>query len=99
MEPVWQEPPAPRAGTSRRKDIDLVVAKLKERPGQWAIVSKNSSPSVASWQARGCETKTVSAGLGYEKGKCDTYARWPEPVDITPIPTGIDWAGEGSNPF
>lgn len=81
MEPEWKEPPAPRAGLSRRHDIDQMVEKLKSRPGQWALVSKNASPSVAAWKSRGCETKTVSAGLGYERGKCDSYARWPETAE------------------
>lgn len=84
MEPEWKEPPAPRAGLARRGDIDRIVEKLKERPGEWALVARNTSPSVASWKARGCDTKTVTAGLGYKKARCDIYARWPvaEPVDF-----------------
>lgn len=78
MEPEWKEPPAPRAGLARRGDIDRIVEKLKERPGEWALVARNTSPSVASWKARGCDTKTVTAGLGYKKARCDIYARWPE---------------------
>lgn len=82
MEPEWKEPPAPRAGVTRRKDIDIMVDKLRERPGEWALVSKGASASVASWKSRGCEVKTVSAGLGYKPGRCDTYARWP----LTEVP-------------
>lgn len=96
MEPEWKEPPAPRAGTSRRVDIDRTVEKLKERPGEWALVSKNSSPSVASWKARGCDTKTVSAGLGYKKSKCDIYARWPV-TELRPHESG-EFQGETKRP-
>lgn len=74
----WKEPPAPKAGVSRKQDIDAMVAELKVNPGQWALVAKNSPANPAPWKKKGCEVKTLRAGLGYRPGRFDMYVRWPE---------------------
>lgn len=75
----WAEPPGPiySRGTAA---IQATVEALKQRPGQWAIILRNTHAARGDrYKKMGCEVTTRSAGK--PKGKCDIYARWPEPKE------------------
>jgi len=72
---VWQEPP-PRV--REPGNWEPIVKRLKERPGEWAIVEtvdKNrSGHNVKRLKDLGCEATSRMAS----DGKYKIYARWPE---------------------
>lgn len=73
----WADPPPTNHSRSRRADeIKAMVAQLKERPRQWALVCRGmrSSGSVVPWQRHGCEVALRKTC----EGTWDIYARWPE---------------------
>ena len=77
----WQEPPAPKSGGRSRGRWDHVYEQLRENPGKWALVAENSLSGIAaSLRARDTEKRIefryLTDGKGYEKSRCDIYARW-----------------------
>lgn len=76
----WQNPPAAK-DTGRHGWRREVVAKLRERPGQWALVEQGANSGVTQqWKHFGCEAVARDARMveGYKSLRADIYARWPE---------------------
>lgn len=80
MEINWKEPPPSATGRKgAAMDYDALTAEMKQHPGRWALVSEKVTPGrLNPLKRRGLEVRTVTAGLGYERGFADLYARWPE---------------------
>lgn len=82
----WEEPPPPRQRvTARRKPIDWVdrVARLRDRPGEWALLAEDAARTSARLLEAGMiggvkagqvEARAVTNGLGEPRTKI--YARW-----------------------
>jgi len=77
----WQDPPARRGGTGA--DYSVVIDKLKERPGKWALIAdawKTSAPP-AAFRQNGCEA-TARRNAGSKTWS--VYARFPAPASSAP---------------
>lgn len=70
----WQAPPE---RGPHGHELAKRIAELKQRPGTWALVEENvAQSSREKYKRRGCDTRNVQNG--YEHGRVDIYARWPE---------------------
>lgn len=85
------ELPPPKRGRVSSPEHDAITAKLRQRPGEWALVLRNKWPSVASSMRQGKLASYRPTGA-YEvatrarnKGRVDIYARYVgEPVAVNP---------------
>jgi hypothetical protein len=72
----WADPPPSGRSGPRRSRVRDVVDQLKQRPGQWAIVSRSVTASATTnWKRHGCETRMRRTEPG--SSRVDIYARWP----------------------
>jgi hypothetical protein len=77
---VWEDPPPGEFRANRRREIDAVVAELRDHAGKWALVRthqdgdlNNAWQSARPYQRRGCEAAVRRVG-----DERRVYARWPE---------------------
>lgn len=71
------QPPSRGRGPSAR--IDEIVAKLKARPGEWALVGEGVGANCPTpYKRRGCEYITRNTRKVDGRRVVDAYARWPE---------------------
>ena len=72
----FKNPPAARGNSGPRQETLDIIAALQSRPGEWALIKKDSSAAITTqWKKReGIEAK--SSTIGKLAGKVDVYARW-----------------------
>lgn len=78
----WETPEPATRGGRVPNNYDAIVAGLRERPGQWALVAENASRQnfVSALKRRGAEVTT--RGIGPDVNFAERiYARWPEAVE------------------
>ena len=65
-------------GRGKAEQNDAIVAALKARPGQWAVVQRgNATSGVTTWTKRGCEAVARRGANSPDGGaRYDVYARW-----------------------
>lgn len=72
----WKKPPERRMSPGRPNLIEPIIASLKERPGEWALVAETTSTSFGQQrlylQRSGCEVAQRQ-----NDGVLELYARWP----------------------
>lgn len=70
--------PPKTAGRPRSSKYDAVVAQLRERPGEWALVAKDvPSGTAAHFKRRGAETTTRNNRIVDGRTVSDVWARVP----------------------
>lgn len=76
----WTDPPPPSKSGEKGSYRAPILAALQTRPGQWAIVRRNTQGQFGSagtvLRKAGCEVATRKM----EDGTSVLYARWPEVV-------------------
>ena len=72
----WQEPPAATSGKAARRKYDAIVEQLKQRPGQWAVVAENVSPTISAYLKSRYGLETTTREVKNNRAKA-IYARWP----------------------
>jgi len=79
---TWKAPPQPVHKGAKSK-WPQIAAQLRERPGEWALIATDVSPSVAAnikaGRLRGMEAGAFDATVranGYENRRVDVYARF-----------------------
>lgn len=72
----FKNPPTAGKSRGRGAETDLIIAALKSRPGEWALIKTDVTASSATpWKKReGIEAR--SSSVGKPEGKADIYARW-----------------------
>ena len=56
-----------------------VIERLKEKPGQWALVETDvRNTRAASYRNKGCEAVSRKRDVHKGTDRSDIYARWPE---------------------
>ncbi len=78
----WEDPPEGRQAGKRttRRPLSLIAAQLRERPGQWALISESGDPTfvarinkgVSWWAPEGAYEATSRT----VDGKMHVYARY-----------------------
>ena len=75
------DPPPKATGNDKRAAARnaAVLAQLKARPGEWALVKHDTTDTAGStWRRQGCEVTTRTTGHREGRRVVDVYARWVE---------------------
>lgn len=58
------------------KDTLAIIAALKARPDEWALIKRDTYPNTTTWWKKRPGIQAKSSTIGKPKGMCDVYARW-----------------------
>lgn len=73
----WETPAAAASGPGSKSRYAGIVEQLQARPGQWAVVSENASPTITRYLRDRYGLEAMSRGV--KNGRAEKiYARWPE---------------------
>lgn len=71
----FQDPPR-RPYQSRPRVTAEVLRKLKERPGEWALLGVNYASEPTKWKKRLPGLETTVQNVDQKTGLGDVYVRW-----------------------
>jgi len=73
----WKNPPAKPEQPGKIGPENLAIMEaLKDNAGTWALIKRDTYPSVTTWWKKLPGYEAKSSGVGKENGKWDVYARY-----------------------
>lgn len=74
----FKNPPErkPREARPHSARTQGVLDALAARPGEWALITEDTSPATTTWWRKQPGIEAKSSTIGKPKGKVDVYARW-----------------------
>lgn len=71
----FKNPPAQNRRGVSQETQDIIDA-LRSRPGDWALIKKDSTASIATFWNKKPGIEAKSSSIGKKNGKSDIYASW-----------------------